>query len=60
MQGHHGGQPRVSEQELHQMQEALPTFTFDKEKFKNCGEENKDKLECRICIMEFENGQELR
>ena len=42
------------------MQQALPTFKFDKEKFKHCGEDNKDKLECRICFSDFDTGEELR
>ena len=39
---------------------ALPTMTFEKEKFKNCGAENADKLECRICMTEFVDGDNLR
>ena len=38
----------------------LPTFKFEKAKFQNCGEENKDKTECKICFMEFEENDELR
>ena len=41
---------------LDQLYEELPLIDFKKQNFKNCGKENKDKLECRICMCEFEDG----
>ena len=43
-----------------QLRENLPTFKFDSAQFRNCGQDNQDKLECRICMVEFKNGEELR
>ena len=40
--------------------ESLPTFKFNPEQFKNCSSENQDKLECRVCMCDFESGDELR
>ena len=51
------GGPRHNPAEL-KMQ--LPTFKFEKAKFASCSEENKDKIECRICMMDFEEADELR
>ena len=33
---------------------------FKKDDFKNAGVDNQDKLECRICMTEFEDGDTLR
>ena len=55
-----GGHGRGGGGHAEQLRAALPTITFDKEKFKNCGAENADKLECRICMTEFEDGDNLR
>ena len=43
-----------------QLKNALPTFNFEAAKFQNCGAENKDRIECRICMMDFEEDDELR
>lgn len=43
-----------------QLFNALPVFNFKKAEFENCSEENKDKLECRICMADFEDDEELR
>ena len=42
------------------LKNALPTFKFQKEQFKNCGEENKDKISCIVCMGDFEENEELR
>lgn len=47
-------------QGLGEARNALPTMKFKKDNFKNAGEDNKDKLECRICMTEFEENDELR
>ena len=45
---------------LGNLREHLPTMTFMKDNFKNAGVDNQDKLECRICMTEFEDGDTLR
>ena len=41
------------------LKQALPKIVFNKEDYKNTGSDNKDKLECLICMCEFANGDSL-
>ena len=51
------GQPSGLRQNI---RDALPTLKFKKDNFKNAGVENQDKLECRICMTEFAENDNLR
>lgn len=43
-----------------EIRDCLPTLNFKKDNFRNAGEENRDKLECRICMTDFVEEDELR
>ena len=42
------------------LKEQLPITNFKLENFKNCGQENKDKMECMICMATFEQNDKIR
>ena len=41
------------------LKDALPKVVFNKDDYKNSDADNKDKLECIICMSQFNNGDNL-